>query len=72
MQELQIGTAILKEFNELEKEKAERAARSKVDQKAVQAAIASQVRVFHNCCTYTLEHASRSNWLLWMIGNRNR
>jgi len=44
MEDLRIGTLILKEFLDLENEKAERAARSKVDQKAVNEAIANQVR----------------------------
>ncbi|KAF8076433.1 hypothetical protein FPV67DRAFT_1618182 [Lyophyllum atratum] len=39
MGDLEIGTAILKEFVDLESERAERAARSKVDQKAVAAAV---------------------------------
>ena len=43
IEDLELGTAILKEFVDLEKEKAERAARSKVDQKAATAAITSQV-----------------------------
>jgi hypothetical protein len=44
MEDLRTGTAILKEFVELEAEKAERAARSKVDQKAVAEAVTNQVR----------------------------
>lgn len=44
---MQIGTTILKEFVELEAEKAERIARSKVDHKAVAAEVAHQVR--QNC-----------------------
>ncbi|KAF5387811.1 hypothetical protein D9615_000439 [Tricholomella constricta] len=39
MEDLRTGTAILKEFVDLENERAERAARSKVDQKAVAAAV---------------------------------
>jgi hypothetical protein len=42
--DLQIGTAVLKEFMDLENERAERAARSKVDQKALREAITNQVR----------------------------
>ncbi|GLB33843.1 putative PUB domain containing protein [Lyophyllum shimeji] len=45
MDDLRIGTAILKEFIDVENEKAERAARSKVDQKAVAAAVANQVKL---------------------------
>ncbi|KAG6854815.1 hypothetical protein C0991_001242 [Blastosporella zonata] len=41
--DLETGTAILKEFVDLENERAERASRSKVDQKAVAAAVAQQV-----------------------------
>ncbi|KAG5649035.1 hypothetical protein DXG03_000384 [Asterophora parasitica] len=39
IEDLRTGTAILKEFVDLENERAERAARSKVDQKAVAAAV---------------------------------
>lgn len=43
VEDLRLGTTILKEFVDLENEKAERAARSKVDQKAVTEAITNQV-----------------------------
>ncbi|KAG5651354.1 hypothetical protein H0H81_008971 [Sphagnurus paluster] len=45
MNDLRIGTAILKEFVDLENERAQRAERSKVDQKAVAAAVAKQVKL---------------------------
>ncbi|RDB22703.1 hypothetical protein Hypma_010143 [Hypsizygus marmoreus] len=45
MKDLQMGTAILHEFVDLEHERAERAARSMVDQKAVAEAIANQVKL---------------------------
>jgi hypothetical protein len=45
IEDLRLGAAILKEFVDLENEKAERAARSKVDQKAVAEAITQQVSV---------------------------
>ncbi|KAG5722273.1 hypothetical protein E4T56_gene10012 [Termitomyces sp. T112] len=45
MDDLRTGTAILKEFVDLENQRAERAARSKVDQKAVAAALAQQVKL---------------------------
>jgi hypothetical protein len=45
VEDLRLGAAILKEFVDLENEKAERAARSKVDQKAVTEAITQQVGV---------------------------
>ncbi|KAG6916286.1 hypothetical protein DXG01_007527 [Tephrocybe rancida] len=45
MDDLETGTAILKEFVDLENERADRAARSKVDQKAVAAAVAQQVKL---------------------------
>ena len=45
IEDLKVGAAILREFVDLEHEKAERAARSKVDQKAVAAAVANQVTV---------------------------
>ncbi|KAG6890352.1 hypothetical protein C0992_002177 [Termitomyces sp. T32_za158] len=45
MNDLRIGTAILKEFVDLENQRAERAARSKVDQKAVAAAVAQRVKL---------------------------
>jgi len=45
MDDLRTGTAILKEFLDLENERAERAARSRVDQKAVAAAVANQVKL---------------------------
>ncbi|KAG6831597.1 hypothetical protein H0H92_009070 [Tricholoma furcatifolium] len=44
-EDLRIGAAILKEFVDLESERADRAARSKVDQKAVAAAVAQQVKL---------------------------
>lgn len=50
MEDLRTGTAILKEFVDLEAERAERAARSKVDQKAVAAEVANQVR--QNCYSH--------------------
>lgn len=43
VEDLRLGTAILKEFVDLENEKAERAIHSKVNQKAVTAAITNQV-----------------------------
>ncbi|KAG6844913.1 hypothetical protein H0H87_002612 [Tephrocybe sp. NHM501043] len=55
MEDLRTGTAILKEFVDLENERAERAARSKVDQKAVAAAVAQQVSA-----AYTFEYVTRS------------
>ena len=45
VEDLRLGTTILKEFVDHEKEKAERAARSKVDQKAVTADITNRVSV---------------------------
>lgn len=45
LEDLRLGSTILKEFVDLENEKAERAARSKVDQKAVTAAFTNQVGV---------------------------
>ncbi|KAF9457014.1 hypothetical protein BDZ94DRAFT_1274273 [Collybia nuda] len=45
MDDLRTGTAILREFVKLEAEKAERAARSKVDQKVVAAEVANQVKL---------------------------
>jgi len=45
MEDLRIGTAILKEFIDLENEKAERAAKAKVDPKAVAEAVANQVKL---------------------------
>lgn len=45
MDDLRTGTAILKEFIDLENMRAERAARSKVDQKAVAAAVVNQVKL---------------------------
>lgn len=45
MEDLRNGTAILREFIEIETEKAERAARSKIDQKVVNEAIANQVSI---------------------------
>jgi hypothetical protein len=45
VEDLRLGAAILKEFVDLENEKAERAARSKVDQKATTAAITNQVEM---------------------------
>jgi hypothetical protein len=43
VEDLRIGTAILKEFMDHEREKAERAARSTVDHKAITATITKQV-----------------------------
>lgn len=53
MEDLRTGTAILKEFVDLEAEKAERVARSKVDQKAVAAEVANQVgqNYYSHSCT---------------------
>jgi len=45
MNDLEIGAFILREFLKLEDEKAERATRSKVDQKAVAAAVTQQVKL---------------------------
>lgn len=45
VEDLRLGAAILKEFVDLENEKAERASRSKVDQKAVVEAITNQVKL---------------------------
>jgi hypothetical protein len=43
IEDLRLGAAILREFVDLESEKAERAARSKVDHKATTVAITNQV-----------------------------
>ncbi|KAG6899449.1 hypothetical protein C0993_010286 [Termitomyces sp. T159_Od127] len=45
MDDLRTGTALLKEFVDLELQRAERDARSKVDQKAVAAAVAQRVKL---------------------------
>ena len=54
VEDLRLGTTILKEFVDLEKEKAERAARSKVDQKAVTADITNRVGVLLSSAVTTI------------------